>query len=175
MIKNVSWRLGFGWYIFDLIARDACCGRSSQCARRQCQVHRKVVIDQRSSNNGFKVIFSHMRFSFPGRSLLSEMAWLSKDGGVKYVKLSYHTHAWLFRYAEPEGRLPYAWLFKTYTHRIEGVSVSKLLLPCLFSLQCSLIGWHWCDVPALPQWQHCEVKSQAQKRLQAAWGFWGWP
>jgi len=33
-----------------------------------------------------------------------------------------------WRYAEPEGRLPYAWLFKTYTHRIEGVDTDVMYL-----------------------------------------------
>ena len=51
---------------------------------------------------------------------------------------------------------------------------SKHLLPCLCSLQLYHLGWHRCDVSALSQWEHCEVEGQAQKRLQAAWGFWGW-
>ena len=33
-----------------------------------------------------------------------------------------------WRYAEPEGRLPFAWLFKTYTHRIEGVDTDVMYL-----------------------------------------------
>ena len=54
-----------------------------------------------------------------------------RGGGIKYAKLYSHNQTQLFRYAEPDGRLPYAWLFKTYTHRIEGVCASKVALSCL--------------------------------------------
>ena len=40
------------------------------------------------------------------------------------------------RYAEPEGRLPFGWLYKTYSHRIEGVGIyPDSLLSCYFPLQ----------------------------------------
>ena len=40
------------------------------------------------------------------------------------------------RYAEPEGRLPFGWLYKTYSHRIEGVGIyPESLLCAIFPLQ----------------------------------------
>ena len=47
---------------------------------------------------------------------------------MKYITLSF-LDCPLCRYAEPEGRLPYAWLFKTYTHRIEGVCHQNIYYP----------------------------------------------
>ena len=81
-------------------------------------------------------------------------------------------HCWLSRYAEPEGRLPFGWLYKTYSHRIEGVgNYPESLIVCYFPSP----GWHGRDVPALPQWQHREVEGQAQEGVRAAWRVGVWP
>ena len=78
----------------------------------------------------------------------------------------------MYRYAEPEGRLPFGWLYKTYSHRIEGVGIyPESLLVCYLPSP----GRHGRDVPALPQRQHREVEGQAQEGVRAAWRVGVWP
>jgi len=68
------------------------------------------------------------------QEMLAEGGPLNAQGGnekftereITFIRDGLTFEGW--RYPEPEGRLPYAWLFKTYTHRIEGVDTDVMYL-----------------------------------------------